>query len=163
MIKETKNTKEILKELLLTEEDTLAKSKSLIDKTKAIIKIDQKSGKILISSDNDFSNAEKVLLFLIGRYFSKELGICDKEGLDVQELETTTGIKRTTLSKPLGGLVYSGYVGKDNEKKYFVHHYKIESIVNLLHDKYVEKKSNAKSLNLKYKSPGKRKKGGKDG
>jgi len=163
MAGETKDKKDILKELLLTEEDTLAKLKSLIDKTKAIIKIDQKSGKIVISSENDFSNAEKILLFLIGRYFSKELGICDKEGLDLQELETTTGIKRTTLSKPLGGLTYSGYIGQDNEKKYFVHHYKIENIVNLLHDKYVEKKPNAKSLVLKYKSPGKRKKGEKDG
>lgn len=163
MTEETKGKKDILKELLLTEEDTLAKLKSLIDKTKAIIKIDQKSGKIVIPSDLEFSNAEKILLFLIGRYYSKELGICDKEGLNLQELEATTGIKKTTLSKPLGGLVYSGYIGQGSEKKYFVHHYKIESIVNLLHDKYVEKKSNTKSIILKFKSPEKRKKGEKDG
>ncbi len=154
--------KEILKELLLTEEDSLAKLKSLIEKTKAIIKIDRKSCKIVISSDFEFSNPEKLLLFLIGRYFSKELGICDKESLDLQELETTTGIKKTTLSKPLGGLVYSGYIGQDKEKKYFVYHYKIEGIINLLHDKYVEKKVNAKSLSLKYKTPEKKRRGEKD-
>jgi len=155
--------KEILKGLLLTEEDTLAKLKTLIDKAKTIIKIDEKSDKVIIAPEFKFSNQEKILLFLIGRYFSKELGICDNERLDLKGLENATGIKRTTLSKPLGELVYSGYIGQDNEKRYYIYHYKIEGIINILYDKYVEKKPNAKFLILKYKSPKKKRKGGKYG
>ncbi|MCP8305037.1 MAG: hypothetical protein H3Z50_06200, partial [archaeon] len=126
MIGGTEDKKEILKELLLTEEDILKKLKMLIDKTKVFVKIDQKTSKIVLSSKFDFSNLEKILLFLIGKYFSKELSISDKESMNIQELEKESGIKKTTLSKPLGVLLYSDYIGKDNEKRYFIQHYKIE-------------------------------------
>lgn len=148
---EIKNKEEILKELLLTEEDTLKKLRVLIDKTKTLVKIDQKTNKIVISSEFNFSNPEKVLLLLIGRYFSKELGISNTEGMDIQELEKESGIKKTTLSKPLGGLLFSGYIGQDSGKRYFVHHYKIEEIVNLLHSRFIEKASEVKGIQIKYK------------
>lgn len=151
MNNEIKNKEEILKELLLTEEDTLKKLRVLIDKTKTLVKIDQKTKKIVISSGYNFSNPEKILLLLIGRYFSKELGISNTEGIDIQELEEESGIIKTTLSKPLGGLLYSGYIGQDNEKRYFVHHYRIEEIVNLLHSKFIEKAPDAKGIQIKYK------------
>jgi hypothetical protein len=163
MNNEIKNKEEILKELLLTEEDTLTKLRVLIDKTKTLVKIDQKTNKIVISSEYLFSNPEKILLLLIGRYFSKELGISNTEGTDIQELEKESGIKKTTLSKPLGGLSNSGYIGQDNGKRYFVHHYKIEEIVNLLHSKFIEKTPDAKGIQIKYKpSPTRKKKGEKN-
>lgn len=154
---EMKDRKEILKELLLTEEDTLKKLKELIDKTKNLVKIDQKTNKIVVSSELKFSNLEKVLLFLIGRYFSRELNISDKEGMDIKELEQVSGIKKTTLSKPLGGLVYSGYIEQDDDKRYFVHHYKIEEVVNSLHQKFIEKDPKAKGIKIKYKATKKQK------
>lgn len=156
---EMKEKKEILKELLLTEEDTLKKLKELIDKTKNLVKIDQKTAKIVVSSEYKFSNLEKVLLFLIGRYFSKELGLSEQEGFNIQELEKESGIKKTTLSKPLGGLMYSGYIGQDAEKRYFVHHYKIEEVVNSLHQKFIEKDPKAKGIKIKYKPTKKQKRG----
>jgi hypothetical protein len=157
------NKEEILKELLLTEEDTLKKLKALIDKTKTLVRIDQKTNKIVVSSEYDLSNPEKVLLVLIGKYFAKELGISKVEDMDIQELEKESVIKKTTLSKPLGGLLYSGYIGQNKEKKYFVHHYKIEEIVSLLHSKYIEKASDAKGIQIKYRPSMKGKtKGGKN-
>jgi hypothetical protein len=164
MDKELKSKEDILKELLLTEEDTLKQLKTLIDKTKAFVKIDEKTKKIVVSSEFNFLNPEKLLLFLIGKYFSKELGITDKEGMDVQELEKESGIKKTTLSKPLGGLLFSGYIGQDEEKKYFVHHYRINDIVNMLHNKFIEKAKNASGIIIRYKTSGKKKgKGEKNG
>lgn len=143
--------KEILKELLLTEEDTLKKLKNLIEKTKALMKIDQKTNKIVIFAEFSFSNPEKILLFLIGKYFSKELGLSEREGMDIQELEKESGIKKTTISKPLGGLSCSGYIGQDEQKKYFIHHYKIEETVCALHEKFIEKSTGAQGINIKYK------------
>jgi len=151
MNNEIKNREEILKELLLSEEDTLKKLKMVIDKTKSLVKIDQKTKKILVSSEFGLSNPEKILLFLIGKYFSKELGVSEKESMDIQELEKESGIKKTTLSKPLGGLLYSGYIGQDNEKKYFVHHYKIEETVNSLYNKFIGRISNAKGIKIKHR------------
>ena len=164
MTDEIKDKKEILKELLLSEEDTQKKLKALIDKTKHLLKIDQKTNAIVISSEFAFLNPEKILLFLIGRYYSKELGMSENERMDILELEKESRIKKTTLSKPLGGLLYSGYIGQDNEKRYFVHHYKIEEIINSLHDKFIEKKTSAKGIKIKYKPSAKgKKKGGKNG
>lgn len=151
---------DILKELLLTEEDTLEKLKTLIEKTKALVKIDQKTNKIVISTKFGFSNPEKILLFLIGKYFSKELDLCEKEGMDIQELEKESGIKRTTLSRPLGGLSYSGYITQDAQKKYLIHHYKIEETVQALHDKFMEQSKGAQGIKIKYKPSNKPKKGG---
>jgi len=160
MSEDQRSKEEILKELLLTEEDTLKKLKVLIDKTKTLVKIDQKTNRIVVSNEFDFSNPERILLFFIGKYFAKELGISEKEGMLVTELEKESGIKKTTLSKPLGGLFYSGYVGQDGEKNYFVHHYKIEEIVNSLHSRYLEKNPDAKGIVIKYKPSAKKKKKG---
>lgn len=155
------STKEdILKELLLTEEDTLEKLKTLIEKTKALVQIDQKTNKIVISTKFSFSNPEKVLLFLVGKYFSKELGLSEEEGMDIQELEKESGIKRTTLSKPLGGLSYSGFITQDEQKKYLIHHYKIEETVQALHDKFIEQSKDAQGIRIKYKPSNKTKKRG---
>jgi len=143
--------KEILKELLLTEEDTLKKLKNLTEKTKVLMKIDQKTNKIVISAELSFSNPEKILLFLIGKYFSKELGLSEREGMDIQELEKESGIKRTTISKPLGRLSCSGYIGQDEQKKYFIHHYKIEETVYALHEKFIEKSTGAQGIKIRYK------------
>jgi len=164
MVDEIKNRKEILKELLLSEEDTIKNLKALIHKTKNLVKIDKKTNAIVIPSEFDFLNPEKILLFLIGRYYSKELGMNKNERMNIQELEKESRIKKTTLSKPLGGLLHSGYIGQDNEKRYFVHHYKIEEIINSLHDKFIEKKANAKGIEVKHKPSAKaKKKGNKNG
>jgi len=148
--------KEILKQLLLTEEDTIKKLKMLIDKTKNFVKIDQKTNKIIISDMYNFSNSERILLYLIGKYFSKEMDLSDKDGMDIQELEKESGIKKTTLSKPLGNLIYSGLIGQDNEKKYFAHHYQIEKIVKLLHEKFVENAPDVKGVLIKCKPTSRR-------
>ena len=164
MVDGTKSKEEILKELLLTEEDTIEKLKTLIDKTKNLVRIDQKTDRIVISNEHNFSNPERLLLFLVGKYFSKELGLSDKEGMNIQELEKESGIKKTTLSKPLGGFLYSGWIGQDKEKRYFIRHYQIEKIVNSLHEKFTENKPNAKGISIKYKPATKPKKNGeKDG
>jgi len=164
MTDEIESKEEVLKKLLLTEEDTIKKLEVLIDKAKNFVRIDQKTKKIVISGEYDFSNSEKILIYLIGKYFSKELGLSDTEGMNIRELEKESGIKKTTLSKPLGALLYSGWIGQDKEKRYFIHHYHIEKIINLLHEKFVEKSPGAKGVPVRYKPIKKsKKKGEQDG
>ena len=154
---EIKNKSEILRELLLTEEDTLDNLEVLIDKIKIFFRIDQKTKKIVLSSEFNFLDQEIILLVLIGKYFSKELGLSDNEGMNIQELENECQIKKTTFSKPLDGLLDLGYVWIDNEQRFLVQHYRIEDIVKSLNDKYIEKTPNAKGIQLKYRFVSKRK------
>jgi hypothetical protein len=151
MAESIKTKKEIVEELLLTEEETLTKLKTLIDRTKNFIGIDKKTHKIVVSSKFDFANFEKILLFLIGKYYSKELGLSETEGMQVKDLGKESGIVRTTLSRPLGELEDAGYIGQDEKRRYFVQYYKIEDIVNALYSKYIEKKPSAKGIQLKRK------------
>jgi len=160
MPEEIKSKKEIIEELLLTEEDTLKKLKTLIDRTKLLVKIDQKTRKIVVSSEFVFSNPERILLLLIGQYFSKELGLSDTERMNTSKLEKESGIKRSTLYWPLLALLQSGYIGQDGEE-YFIQHYKIEEVINSLSSKYGEKILGAKPLQIRYRPKTKRKKSGK--
>lgn len=116
MAESIKTKKEIVEELLLTEEETLTKLKILIDRTKNFIGIDKKTHKIVVKSEFDFANFERVLLFLIGKYYSKELGLSEAEAMQVKDLEKESGIVRTTLSGPLGELQDAGYIGQDEKK-----------------------------------------------
>ena len=163
MSDDIKTKKEIVGELLLTEEDTMKKLQSLIEKTKSFVRIDQKANKIVISSEFDFIIIEKILLFLIGKYFSKELGLSETDGMLLKELQKESGIVRTTLTKPLGQLSDSGYIGQDEKKRYFIRHYKIEEVVNSLHNKYIEKNSDAKGIRLKSKTKNKKRGSSKNG
>jgi len=163
MSDDIKTKKEIVGELLLTEEDTMKKLQSLIEKTKSFVRIDQKANKIVISSEFDFIIIEKILLFLIGKYFSKELGLSETDGMLLKELQKESGIVRSTLTKPLGQLSDSGYIGQDEKKRYFIRHYKIEEVVNSLHNKYIEKNSDAKGIRLKSKTKNKKRGSSKNG
>jgi hypothetical protein len=153
-----KQKKEILKDLLLTEEDRLKGLKILVEKAKSLVKIDEKTGKIVISAAYDFAVYEKILLLLIGKYFSKEMDLCDQTSMNIKELEEESLIQKTTLSKPLGGLRYSGYIGEDTEKRYCVYPHRINDIVEALYAKHVEKMSNATDIVVKYKKRGDKKK-----
>lgn len=134
----TDKRKEILKELVLSEEDTFKRFEELIKKSRSLFAIDGKKGKILFENPG-FSNHEKISLFLIGKYFAKELELVDDYKQTSNEISSSLMIKSTTLSSPLGKLVNSGYVSQE-EDKYFINYYKIDEILDSLVLKYQDRK-----------------------
>lgn len=128
--------KEILKGLVLSEEDTLKKFEELINKSRKLFAIDGKTNKIVFESIN-FQNPERITLFLIGKYFAKEIGLSQDYRFTTRQISDGLGIKITTLGSPLGKLVSSGYISQDGDK-YTINHYKIQDILDSLILKYQE-------------------------
>lgn len=129
-----KDKKEILKGLLLSEQDTLNKFAELVKKSRKLFGIEEKTKKIIIHNPNLY-NDEKIIIMLIGKYFSKELDLIDSSEMTSRDISDELSIKITTISAPLGKLVQDGYVRRDDEK-YKVNFYKVDEILERLNAKY---------------------------
>lgn len=120
--KSDETKKNVIKELLLSEEESATELKPVIERTKTLVRIDAK--KVVLASQFDYTIPEGIVLLLIGNHFTKELG-------------KQSGIVETTLSGKLGLLMSSGYIGQDEQKRYHVQRHKTREIVDVLHSKYV--------------------------
>ena len=133
---ETKNEdiksaeEDILRELLLKEEDVLKKMKDLVGKSKKFFMIEQTTGNVVFSSGQNLSIKDKINLLLVGRYFAAKLRVLSKEPLTVTEMAKLLGKPKTTLSKPLGQLISEGKIGKNANSEYSVVYHRIEEILN---------------------------------
>jgi len=148
----------ILKELLVDESHTIEDLKRLVNKSKPFIKIESNSGKILISPEFPFNIVEKVMLYLIGVYFSKEMGL--NEGLQVTLRDISESIHEmpTSTSGPLGGLI-NKHIVKREENSYSIRYHEIENQLDILTEKYLVLKEFKESKDVKkIKRPKSRKK-----
>lgn len=136
--------KEILKDLVFSREDTLEKLKDLVNESKSLIGIEQDSGKIIIIKAN-LPLKEKVILLLIGKYFAKELGLIDSEKVDVDTLRKELGVESRALSRPIGDLIKSNLIDKE-EDKYSIKHYQIENCINKINEAKQEPLSTVKRV-----------------
>jgi hypothetical protein len=145
---EDEEKKEILKDLLIKKEDTAKKFKELIVKSKELFGINEKDA-VIIFHNTSLINTEKLSLFLVGKYFAKELNIIEEYMLDINQISQELGIVKTTLSAPLGQLVSSGYV-EYTDGKYGIRHFKIEEVLDSIIEKYKNFEKKVKSgLSLK--------------
>lgn len=128
---ETKK-KEILGEIFLRKEDTLKYLKELVALSKPFFMVEQESGRIIFNQNKLLKNKNKIALFLIGRYFAKEFGILQNDGIKIADLSDQFGINKTTLSGPLGELVRGGNCRKTADGEYFIVYHKIKPILENL-------------------------------
>ncbi|MCK5283892.1 MAG: hypothetical protein KAK00_10930 [Nanoarchaeota archaeon] len=127
---------DILRDLLVDEGHTIDDLKRLVIKSKPFIQIGSKTGKILISHNFPFRVVERVILYLIGIYFSKELNL--NLDLQITSRNISEGINaaQTTLSGQLGELVNKNIVSK-NEGSYTIKYYEIEKTLDHLSSIYL--------------------------
>lgn len=129
---------EILEELVVKEEDEIKKLKGWVSKSKSLFKIEE-SGRIIISTDYSFTNSEKILLTLIGKYFAIELKLISSKFMTAGELSKELGIASTTLSGPIGNLVSADLLERV-ENSVRIKYYQIDMIINDMYSKYVGRK-----------------------
>jgi hypothetical protein len=67
--------KDILKDMLISEEDSIANLASIVKKAKEVFGIENKTGKVIFKDYSKLKNHQKILVLLIGRYFSMRLNI----------------------------------------------------------------------------------------
>jgi hypothetical protein len=130
---------DILKNLIIDEEYTLEDLRRLVEKSKSFLKIEGKSGKIITSPEYPLTTREKIIVYLIGFYFSKELGFNEDVQITSKYISENIDIVQTTMSGPLGDIVKNKIVGKDNNT-YAIKFYEIEKQLNYLIEKYLPMK-----------------------
>jgi hypothetical protein len=127
----------ILKDLLVNDEHSLEDLQKLVQKAKPFIQIEAKSGSIIIKPIYPYTISEKIILFLTGIYFSKELGLNDDD-ITSRVISENLGIPQTSLSGALGEYCRQKIVlCEDGE--YSIKFYEIEQQLNSLEKKYIHK------------------------
>jgi hypothetical protein len=128
--------KAILKDIILKEEDVLAQLQRIVKLATPFLKIEEKTGRIVLSNDFEFANADKIFLLLLGKYLSYHSEIAKEISLDMQEISNGLGIVSSTLSAPLGRLVKKHFVNKPKKNEYCVNPYKIEEMLQEITVRY---------------------------
>jgi DNA-binding transcriptional ArsR family regulator len=132
--------RKILKEIMTSDEDILIRLKKLVESSKSFLKVEEKSGKVIISSDFKFDNSEKIFLLLLGKFFAMHYGILKDYSVTFGDIRSELGIKRTTLSAPIKTLVDNGLIERPKENTYKINFYKAGYLLNKLREKYLSKK-----------------------
>jgi len=143
---------DILKDLIIDEEYTLEDLKRLVEKSKSFIKIESKSGKVIISPEFAFTTREKIVIFLIGFHFSKELGLNQDVQITSSYISENIEVAQTTISGPLGDIVKNKIVAKE-DNTFAIKFYEIEKQLNLLIEKYFPTKISKLNLISKKEKP----------
>ncbi len=137
---ETKKKKEILKDIFLKEEDVLAKFERLVKLSTPFLKVEEKSGRVVLSTDFEFTNSEKLFLILLGKYFAYHYDVIKDQSQSLNDLSLEIGgIPVTTLSAPIARLVKERIVNKPEKGSYIVNPFMIERFLKEINNKYLEK------------------------
>lgn len=125
---EEQKKREILKDLFVSEQDTLDELKELVNLSKPLFKIEKETGKLVFSETTNANsrNKDKLVLLLIGRYLAKVMGVVTDDGMQIAAMSEQLGIPKTTLSGPLGELVSEDIIRKNDQSFYSIVHHKIK-------------------------------------
>ena len=136
---EYEEKKKILEEIMLKEEDVLAKLKRLVELAKPFLSVEEKTGRVVLSERFSFTHTEKIFLVLVGKYFARHYGVLEEEVVSIGNLGDDIGLPVTSLSGPLGRLVEDHAVDKMRKNEYRVNPHKIEITLQELKRKYLSR------------------------
>lgn len=123
--------KEILKDLLIDENEAIKNLGEIVKKVKTVFRIESKSGKIVFTRFSELTNKQRISALLLAKYFAFKLNLTNTSSFSGPEISSEIGIIKTTLSKPLGQLVSDGFIKQDGDK-YSISHHRIEEVVETL-------------------------------
>ena len=127
--------KEILKDIMTDDETALLLLKKLVEAAKPFLKVEQKTGSVLISTEFNFANSDRIFLLLLGKYFAMNYGILQDYAITLGDISAELGIKRTTLPSPLKTLMDNGVVERPKENTYRLNPYKADYVLRKLNEK----------------------------
>jgi len=124
------NEKDILKDILIDESDVIQNLAVIIQKAKDVFLIEKESGKVIFKNYSGLIQPQKISCILMGKYFSKRLGITKEHTMSISELSVNLEIPQTTLSSPLKSLRKTGHI-LYKKSKYRINPHRIEEIINI--------------------------------
>jgi len=123
------NEKDILKDIIVGEEESIKNLKEVVKKAKNIFAVEEKSGKIIFKNYSKLKNHEKICALLIGKYFAKRFGIIKDHAIEGSMMSKELNIPQTTLSAPLKTLKEKAIILSE-KGKYRINPHRIEEVVN---------------------------------
>jgi len=133
---EYEKKKEILKDIILKEEDVLAQLQRIVKLVKPFLRIEENTGRVVLTTNFALTNSEKIFLFLLGKYLAYHSGIAKETTARMRDISDTLGVVTTTLSAPLGRLVRDHIVDRPQKDIYQVNPHKIETTLKEISQKY---------------------------
>lgn len=122
--------KEVLKKLLVDEEEVTRRLEEKVDKAEKIFKIEAGSGRIIFNDYTKLADIQRVSTLLCGKYFGKQLGLKISDALGVSEIARELNRPPTALSGVLGELLKRGWISKDPHRKYRIVPYHIDEVLD---------------------------------
>ncbi len=114
-------SKDILKELVVSEEDLLVEA---VARAKGLLAIEDKSGNVIVRVPKASLSARGLVgLYLTGRYFANKMGKSPSARMSASELSSATGIEPSTISARLTELVDSGSVQRVGKGEFAINPY----------------------------------------
>ncbi|MFQ5710258.1 MAG: hypothetical protein ACE5GD_00615 [Candidatus Geothermarchaeales archaeon] len=136
MANEYEEKREILKDIILKEEDVLARLQRLVKLAKPFVKIEENTGRTVLSTDFSFTNYEKIFLVLLGKYFAYHYGIIEENTVKLRDISDELEIKVTTLSSPISRLIRDRVINKPQKDTYLINPHKIEATLKKIGRKH---------------------------
>jgi len=139
----------IMKGLVKSEKDTLAKLAELVGKAQKILFIEQETGKTIPVKTN-IPLSDAVRIQLVGSYFAGEMGLRSKKSCNLDDLKSALSVEGRALSRLLGDLVKNNSISDENGE-YTIKPYIIDTMIDELVESGNTNKIIAKKQILKRK------------
>ena len=137
MVNEYEEKKKIIQDIILKEEDIKTQLQRLVKLAKPFLSIEDKTGKVVLKQEFPFNNSEKIILFLLGKFFAYHAGIIKENTVKLSDVSDGLGIVVTTLSAPMARLVKSMVIDKPQKDAYQINPYHCEKIIEEMNKKFV--------------------------
>jgi DNA-binding MarR family transcriptional regulator len=124
---EKKDKMELLKELIVEDEKAL---EVLVSKIKNFMRLTKSGRPIFFIPYSSLSDEEKLSLHLIAQHLCKELGITEKESIDLKELSKRSGVRYKSASARLSEMYKQGIIEKTPSGEYYITLSGIEIIID---------------------------------
>jgi len=126
---EMKSRNDILKDLLINEAEELER---LIPLIKKLVRIKERTGEPYIISKEKFTQRESIALYLIGKYFSYELGKSDSTLASNKEISKNLSLGRNVTNARLKDLEKDRLVERIERGKWIFNMIELEDFLKNL-------------------------------
>jgi len=130
---EREDIKKLLKELLIDREERIRR---LIKRAKGIIGIERSTGEpTILVPRSKLTDREMIALYILGAYFSYELGLRDSPSVSRSELSSKLGLKPTVISARTSELKREKVIKSNKRGEYEILVTGIEDLLDSIRDK----------------------------
>ncbi len=120
------------KKLLIDEQAMLKNIEQQIDRASEILLIETPNGRIVFKDIESMGDREKVLTFLLGKYFAVQAKVINDDAYSISVIAREIGRPMTALSGLLKLLEKDDYIVKLPDRRNKINRFKIDVILNML-------------------------------